>query len=93
MARVHAHAIHVTFGDKYGKEDSGPLLDVPLDPKLGSSLATRHFQKFYATFWREQVVEKGGNKILKISGGNRQILKNLPARSHFVTTFGESQGF
>jgi hypothetical protein len=35
----------------------------------------------------------GGNKILKIYGGNRQIKKKLPARSHFVTTFGESQGF
>jgi hypothetical protein len=31
LARVHA--IHGTFGDTYGKEDSGPLLDVPLDPK------------------------------------------------------------
>ena len=31
LSRVHA--IRGTFGDTYGKEDSGPLIDVPLDPK------------------------------------------------------------
>jgi hypothetical protein len=30
-------------------------------------------------------------KVLKFSGGNRQIKKFLPARSHFATTFGGSQ--
>jgi hypothetical protein len=38
-------------------------------------------------------VEKGGNKILKISGGNRQNLKKSSRQISFVTTLARARDF
>jgi hypothetical protein len=51
------HAIRGTFGDTYGKEYSGPLLDVPLDPKhlmliwdMGASFGLTPFRSDFIAY-------------------------------------------